>query len=56
MTKEESFVNVVNGLRYVHRLYLEKSYYDSEEGVIYLTTREFEKMKKEIQRWSRIVW
>ena len=53
MTEEEFFVNTVNGLRYVHRPYLEKDRYDSKEGVIYMTTKSFSELKKEIQRWNK---
>ena len=53
MTDEENIINTVNGLRYVHRPYLEKDYYDSEEGVIYMTTKSFNNLKKSIQRWNK---
>lgn len=52
MTKEELFVNTVNGLRYVHKNHFKKDYYDSKEGIIYLTTKSFESLKKSIQKWE----
>ena len=41
-------VNSMNGIRYVHRPYLKKSAYDEKEGVVYLTTEDFEDLNKSI--------
>ena len=47
------FVNFINGVKYVHKPNLEHSYYDREKGVVYLTTRRFKQMKKEIEKWNK---
>jgi hypothetical protein len=45
---EDEIVNSMNGIRYVHRPYLKKSAYDEKEGVIYLTTKDFEDLNRSI--------
>ena len=45
---EDEIVNCVNGIRYVHRPYLKKSAYDEKEGVVYLTTEDFEDLNRSI--------
>ena len=53
MTKEELFVNTVNCLRYVHKPHFKKDYYDSKEGIIYLTTKSFGEFEKKLyKKWE----